>query len=61
MSKSTLYCHREVSPITYISSYVGTYNTCNHVINGIIAINFCPSNCKVSQEELIKCEYYDYR
>ena len=56
-----LYYHRKINSITCICGYVGTYHACDHVINGTITICPCPDNCKVSQEEVVKREYYDCR
>ena len=56
-----IHCHRKINSIMCVCGYVGTYHACDHVINGTITICPCPDNCKVCQEEIGKCEYYDGR
>ena len=56
-----IHCHRKINSIMCVCGYVGTYHACDHVINGTITICPCPDNCKVCQEEIDKCEYYDGR
>ena len=56
-----LYCHRKVNSITCACGYVGTYNACDHIINGTINIYPSPDNCNVCQEEVEKREYYNCR
>ena len=56
-----LYCHRKNSFIACVCGNAATYGTCDHVINGTIAICPCPGNYKVCQEEVDKHEYYDCR
>ena len=61
MSKITLYSNIKINSVTCICGYVGTYHTCDHVMNGTITIVSCPDNCKVCQKEVDKREYYDCR
>ena len=61
MSKIIIYCHREVNSktCTFVSWEHSTPGTMS--LNGIIAINFWPDNCKDFQEKLSKRDYCNYR
>ena len=59
MSKITLHCYREGNFVACISGYVGTYYTCDLVINETMTIDLCRDNFKVCQKEVNKRKYYD--